>query len=70
MRTLIPGEWYPLFVCEHCRLRQVLFPDLSKGTSKIVGSYVVDCEGCLRQACYESDVLERYQHPMDEHGRA
>jgi len=70
MRTFIPGDWYLLFICKHCQLRQVLFPDLSKGTSKIAGSYIVDCEGCHRQARYESEVLERYQHPMDGHGKA
>jgi DNA-directed RNA polymerase subunit RPC12/RpoP len=62
MHTLTPGEWYLLFVCEDCKLRQVLFPDLTGGTSKINATYAVACHRCGHKGSYESEKIERYQH--------
>ena len=66
MRTLIPGEWYILFVCKSCKAKQVLFPDLSKGKAKINATYTVRCPQCDHEDSYESEELERYEHPEGE----
>ena len=63
MRTLIPGEWYILFTCSDCRTRQILFPDLSEGRAKLRAIYKVQCVKCEYVGKYDSEVLERYQHP-------
>jgi ribosomal protein S27E len=63
MRTLNPGAWYLMFVCEGCHIRQVLFPDLSDGKSQINATYTVDCPQCGHQGSYDSDHIQRYQHP-------
>jgi RNase P subunit RPR2 len=65
MHTLHPGEWYLRYTCEKCGSKQVLFPDLSKGTAEIKGVYLVTCLGCGHKAHYDSDSLERYHHPED-----
>jgi DNA-directed RNA polymerase subunit RPC12/RpoP len=62
MRTLIPGEWYLTFVCNGCKSKQVLFPDLSNGTSNIRATYSVACHTCGHKDAYESEAIERYQH--------
>jgi len=65
MRTLTTGQWYLMFVCENCKVRQVLFPDLSHGKSKINATYHVACVSCGHQGAYDSEAIERYQHQAD-----
>ena len=65
MHTLYPGEWYLRFTCSQCHSKQVLFPDLSKGTAEIKGIYVVTCLKCGHKASYDTDTIERYHHPND-----
>jgi DNA-directed RNA polymerase subunit RPC12/RpoP len=65
MRTLTPGEWYLLFKCIHCSKRQVLFPDLSQGKSEVRATYTVECPECGGRGSYDSESLERYQHPKN-----
>jgi DNA-directed RNA polymerase subunit RPC12/RpoP len=67
--TLIPGAWYLMFVCRICKAKQVLFPDLSDGKSKIMGDYNVACQTCGHRDLYECENLERYQHPNGWHRR-
>jgi hypothetical protein len=66
MRTLIPGEWYILFTCSECKTRQILFPDLSEGRANLRATYKVDCVKCHHTGKYESETLERYQHPAHD----
>ena len=63
MRTLVPGEWYILFTCSDCHTRQILFPDLSEGRAKLRAIYKVQCVKCQYVGKYDSEILERYQHP-------
>jgi hypothetical protein len=63
MRTLIPGEWYILFNCHECKTRQILFPDLSEGRATLRATYRVTCAKCSHDGRYDSESLERYQHP-------
>ncbi len=63
MRTLVPGEWYILFTCSDCKTRQILFPDLSEGRAQLRATYKVQCAKCEYMGRYDSEVLERYQHP-------
>jgi len=65
MRTLTPGQWYLRFTCEDCKLKQVLFPDLSMGQAKIKATYVVECSSCSHKGSYDGEDIERYQHPSD-----
>jgi len=65
MRNFIPGDWYLMFVCKNCETRQVLFPDLSNGKSKISATYKVACARCGHEGAYDSESLERYQHPPE-----
>ena len=63
MRTLVPGEWYILFTCSECKTRQILFPDLSEGRAQLRAVYKVECVKCDYMGRYDSEILERYQHP-------
>ena len=63
MRTLVPGEWYILFTCSDCQTRQILFPDLSEGRAQLRAIYKVQCVKCDYMGKYDSEILERYQHP-------
>ncbi len=65
MRTLVPGEWYILFTCSDCKTRQILFPDLSEGRATLRATYKVECAKCNFIGKYESENLERYQHPSN-----
>ena len=65
MRTLVPGEWYILFTCSDCKTRQILFPDLSQGRATLRATYKVECVKCGYIGKYESEILERYQHPPE-----
>jgi DNA-directed RNA polymerase subunit RPC12/RpoP len=61
---LIAGHWYMLYTCQKCKIRQVLFPDLSDGKSKIAATYIISCAQCGHKGFYDSDVIERYEHPL------
>jgi ribosomal protein S27E len=65
MHALRPGDWYLLFTCRQCRKRQVLFPDLSRGSAKIEFAYSARCAECGHTASYENENLETYLHPLD-----
>jgi hypothetical protein len=65
MRPLTPGQWYLLFVCQKCTVKQVLFQDLSEGKSKLGGVYHLPCRECGHEGTHDSDSIERYQHPVD-----
>ena len=62
MNGLSPGHWYLMFSCVHCQERQILFPDLTNGTSDIRGSYTVRCERCGLSGKYDTKAIERYRH--------
>ena len=64
MRTLTPGQWYLRFTCEHCKEKEILFPDLSRGQARIKATYVVECSSCSHTGSYDADDIERYQHPL------
>ena len=64
MHTLNPGDWYLRFTCTRCKSKQVLFPDLSKGTATINAIYEVTCLACGKKDRYDTDTIERYQHPV------
>jgi RNase P subunit RPR2 len=64
MYTLIPGHWYLRYTCKKCQATQILFPDLSRGTAEINAEYVVTCVHCKLKSHYDSDEVERYQHPL------
>lgn len=63
MRTLTAGVWYLMYACKGCHKRQVLFPDLSGGQSNVNATYSVECPQCGHKDSYDSDHIERYQHP-------
>ena len=62
MHTLRHDKWYLMFICESCKTRQVLFPDLSDGTSKLSAIYTVACHKCGHEGSYHTESIERYQH--------
>ena len=62
----VPGTWYFLFTCETCKTKQMLFPDLSEGTSKINATYTIVCPACRHEGRYDSEKLERYRHPRSQ----
>ena len=70
MRTLTPGDWYLLYFCESCKSRQVLFPDLSNGTSKIKATYNVACPNCGHKDSYDTELIERYQHTLGSEAKS
>ena len=65
MGTLTPGQWYLLFTCPKCAIKQVLFLDLSEGKAEIGAVYHVPCRECGHEGAYGGDSLERYQHPTE-----
>ena len=65
MNALRPGDWYLLFTCQQCGKRQVLFPDLSRGSAKLQYAYSARCAECGHTALYEKEDLETYLHPVD-----
>ena len=65
MYTLRPGDWYLLFICGQCKKRQILFPDLSRGSAKIEYAYSAHCAECGHTASYEKEDIETYLHPFD-----
>jgi RNase P subunit RPR2 len=54
-----------MFVCTRCEKRQILFPDLSEGKSKLGATYSVVCSRCGHEDRYNTEAIERYQHPVD-----
>ena len=62
MYKLRPGVWYLLYFCQGCKTKQILFPDLSEGKSKIIATYAVACPHCGHRGSYDSENIERYQH--------
>ena len=64
--ALTPGSWYLRYTCDGCKSAQVLFPDLSNGTSNIKATYVIECPECAHSGAYESENVERYQHPAEQ----
>jgi ribosomal protein S27E len=65
MCTLTPGQWYLRVTCEHCKAKQILFADLSRGESKLKATYVVECSTCSHKGAYDGEEIERYQHPSE-----
>lgn len=63
MRTLTPGAWYFLFLCKACKTKQILFCDLNQGKSKFLATFIVESQDCGHKASYDSEDIERYQHP-------
>lgn len=56
-----PGKWYISVVCEHCKRRIILFPDLSLGESDLKNSRItLDCPKCHSTG---SAPAEHYLHP-------
>jgi DNA-directed RNA polymerase subunit M/transcription elongation factor TFIIS len=58
-----PGEWYFCYKCKQCRVRHVLFRDLSQGKAEINATYILKCSQCGFKTTYEAEDIERYQHP-------
>ena len=65
MHTLRPGEWYLRFTCTKCGSKQVLFPDLSNGTTPVQALYTVTCLECGHKEQHGADTIERYHHAAD-----
>ena len=63
MGALTPGQWYLLFTCPNCKVKQVLFPDLSEGKATLDAVYHVPCRECGTEGAYDGKIIERYQHP-------
>ena len=68
MSDCLPGEWYLVIRCQKCNTRHPLFHDLTKGETRINATYRWTCPECSHQDDYESEDLERYQHPKPEKG--
>jgi DNA-directed RNA polymerase subunit RPC12/RpoP len=64
MNTLVSGQWYLRYTCKECGITQVLYPDFSRGRAKVATTYVAQCPNCGHKASYDSNEIERYQHPM------
>lgn len=69
MYSFRPGAWYLLYTCENCKSKEILFPDLSNGTSVLVATYTVVCSKCEHQGTYDGEKIERYQHPAGTESR-
>lgn len=61
-----PGKWYLVVTCSHCQVRQPLLRDLSEGKSEIKATYRWKCPHCGHYGAYDSDKVERYQHPVSK----
>ena len=56
-----PGKWYISVVCEHCKRRIFLYPDLTAGKSDLSHSRIsTTCPRCLSVT---SSAVEHYHHP-------
>jgi hypothetical protein len=55
-----PGQWYISLVCEFCKRRIILFPDLNEGTSDLMNSRIsMICPKCQTET---SSAVEHYLH--------
>ena len=63
--NLVPGEWYLFITCKNCGVKQVLFPDLSKGKTRINATYSWTCPKCGHRDDYESEELERREYKTE-----
>jgi len=54
-----------LFACGQCKKRQILFPDLSRGSAKLENTYSARCAECGHTASYQKEEIETYLHPSD-----
>ena len=68
MRTLRPGAWYLVYTCEACHNKQILFPDLTDGKTKLLVTYGVICPECGHHGKYDGEKIERYQHATEPSG--
>jgi hypothetical protein len=59
-----PGEWYLVVTCRGCTTRGPLVHDLSRGQSTIKAVYTWRCPVCDHIDQYDSEDIERYQHPQ------
>jgi predicted nucleic-acid-binding Zn-ribbon protein len=66
----LPGKWYLVVTCNHCKVRQPLLGDLSEGKSKMTATYRWKCPQCGHEDSYEGEKLERYQHPESKKANA
>ena len=56
-----PGKWYISVICQSCKRRIFLFPDLSEGQSNLEKSQIsVKCPECGEMT---SSPVEHYQQP-------
>ncbi|HXM35753.1 MAG TPA: hypothetical protein VN920_11235 [Pyrinomonadaceae bacterium] len=62
MGALTPGQWYLLFICQKCKIKQVLSMDLSEGRETIAAVYDMLCRECGHESTYDGETMERYQH--------
>ena len=60
-----PFEWYFVVTCPHCKTRQALFPDPSKGQAKIRHTYEHRCDKCQTDSFYEPEDIGRYEHIVE-----
>lgn len=56
-----PGKWYISIVCEHCKRRIFLYPDLTQGQSDLKQSRI--SMACPRCELETSSQVEHYQQP-------
>jgi len=60
-----PGEWYLVVSCKNCGTRGPILRDLSEGHSEIIAVYTWRCPVCDHVDQYDSEEIERYQHPLN-----
>ena len=65
---LIPGTWYFRATCANCGAKHSLFPDPTNGGLQIRTNYRWTCPTCHHNGTYNSEELERYQHPVVQAG--
>jgi hypothetical protein len=58
-----PGEWYLVVACTACQTRSPILPDLTQGKAEIKAVYTWRCPVCGHVDQYDSEHIERYQHP-------
>ena len=62
MGALTPGQWYLLFICQKCKIKQVLSLDLSEGRATIAAVHDMPCRECGHEGTYNGETMERYRH--------
>jgi hypothetical protein len=58
-----PHEWYLVVACKKCGTRGPMLRDFSHGQSEITAVYTWRCPICDHIDQYDSEDIERYQHP-------